>query len=103
MRGAFETAHSCDDKLAEPAEKRDLETGHHLIRIKGYCRILAEELRKRPKYAGVINDQFVKYLLDASMLHDIGKVGIPDPVLLKPGRLAPEEFEVIKTHTVTGA
>ncbi|MEE9514413.1 MAG: HD domain-containing phosphohydrolase [Candidatus Brocadiales bacterium] len=89
-------------KLAELAEKRDLETGHHLIRIRGYCQVLADELRKQPKYSGIIDDQFIKSLPDASMLHDIGKVGIPDSVLLKPGRLDPEEFGIIKTHTVTG-
>ncbi|MEE9200455.1 MAG: HD domain-containing phosphohydrolase [Candidatus Brocadiales bacterium] len=89
-------------KLAELAEKRDLETGHHLIRIRGYCKILAEELRKQPKYSSIIDDEFIKHLQDASMLHDIGKVGIPDSILLKPGRLDPEEFGIIKTHTVTG-
>ena len=89
-------------KLAELTEKRDPTTGHHLYRIRNYCRTSAEELRKQPRYSIVINDEFIKSLLEASMLHDIGKVGIPDHVLLKPGALSPEEFEIVKTHTVTG-
>lgn len=90
-------------KLAELTEKRDPETGHHLQRIRNYCLIIAEELRKQPNYSAVINGQFTRSLLEASMLHDIGKVGIPDHVLLKPGSLTPEEFGIIKAHTITGA
>jgi PAS domain S-box-containing protein len=89
-------------KLADLTEKRDPETGHHLARIRAYCRIIAEELRKQPEYGDIVDDTFINHLQDASMLHDIGKVGIPDSVLSKPGRLSPEEFEIIKSHTVTG-
>ncbi|MFQ5957091.1 MAG: HD domain-containing phosphohydrolase [Candidatus Brocadiales bacterium] len=90
-------------KLAELTEKRDPQTGHHLQRIKGYCRLLAEELRNQPKYSTIIDDYFIRSLSEASMLHDIGKVGIPDSILSKPGSLSPEEFEIIKTHNINGA
>ncbi|MCP4365749.1 MAG: HD domain-containing protein [Planctomycetes bacterium] len=89
-------------KLADLTEKRDPETGHHLARIRAYCQIIAEELRKQPKYSDMIDDTFISHLQDASMLHDIGKVGIPDSILSKPGSLSPEEFEIVKLHTVTG-
>ena len=87
--------------LSRLAEKRDNETGDHLHRMRNYCILLAQLL----KYAGrddTISNQFLRDIYDSSILHDIGKVGIPDNILLKPGALTPEEFEVIKTHTVIG-
>ncbi|HOJ27576.1 MAG TPA: response regulator [Spirochaetota bacterium] len=87
--------------LSSLAELRDPETGYHLERIRGYCMLLAQIA----KYTGgflEINNQFLRDLYDSSILHDIGKVGIPDSILLKPGKLTHEEFEIIKTHTTIG-
>jgi len=87
--------------LSSLAELRDPETGYHLERIRGYCMLLAQIA----KYSGAtleINNQFLRDLYDSSILHDIGKVGIPDSILLKPGKLTPEEFNIIKTHTTIG-
>lgn len=89
--------------LAKLAESRDPETGEHLERMRNYCRILADELRKGGPYRHQIGETFVEDLYQSSPLHDIGKVGISDAVLLKPGPLTPDEFEVMKQHTVIGA
>ncbi len=89
--------------LAKLAESRDPETGEHLHRMQQYCRILAEQLRQSGPYAARIDDAFVDTLHRTSPLHDIGKVGIPDAVLLKPGQLDREEFAVMKRHTTIGA
>ncbi len=89
--------------LAKLSESRDLETGRHLERVREYCRVLLEHLRQRPKYHELINAAYIQYLYLASMLHDIGKVGVPDFILLKAGRLTPEEFAVMKTHALIGA
>jgi len=86
--------------LAKLAESRDPETGQHLERIRNYCWLLARWLRREFLE---ITDEYVDTLYQTSTLHDIGKVGIPDSVLLKPGRLTKEEFEVMKTHTTIGA
>ncbi len=90
-------------KLAALAEKRDPETGEHLIRMQRYCRVIAKELAKTEKYASVIDKNFVREIYSASPLHDIGKVGINDNVLLKPGKLVGEEIEIMKTHAAIGA
>lgn len=89
--------------LAKLAESRDPETGAHLERMREYCRILADTLAQSRRYHDCIDGQFVQLLYLTSPLHDIGKVGIPDRVLLKPGRLTPEEFEIMKQHTIIGA
>jgi len=89
--------------LASLAESRDPETGEHLERIRSYCHILAEELRRNSSYADQINDKFMEDLYHSSPLHDIGKVGIPDSILLKPSSLLDDEFEVMKQHTIIGA
>ncbi|MEK6799600.1 MAG: HD domain-containing phosphohydrolase [Planctomycetota bacterium] len=89
--------------LAKLAESRDHETGEHLERIRHVCRLLAERLRADSSYAGVIDSRFVSDLHRASPLHDIGKVGIPDAILLKPGKLTDAEFRIMKTHTIIGA
>ena len=89
--------------LAKLAELRDDDTGAHLERVRDYCQLLARELAESSPYADHISDEFVDCIQHASPLHDIGKVAIPDCVLLKPGRLTVEEFEVMKTHTVIGA
>lgn len=89
--------------LAKLAQSRDDETGMHLERIQRFCYILSEDLAKSSDYSYEIDENFIKNILHASPLHDIGKVGIPDKILLKPERLTPEEFEVMKTHTLIGA
>ncbi|MCX5633345.1 MAG: HD domain-containing protein [Phycisphaerae bacterium] len=89
--------------LASLAESRDPETGEHLERIRSYCHILAEELRNDGSYGEQINDKFIEDLYRSSPLHDIGKIGIPDCVLLKPGSLTDDEFEVMKQHSLIGS
>jgi putative two-component system response regulator len=89
--------------LSNLAESRDPETGEHLERVQEYCLALARELGKREKYAQVVTPAFIETLVAASPLHDIGKVGIPDHILLKPDKLTDEEFVVMKTHTTLGA
>lgn len=89
--------------LAELAESRDPETGRHLERIREYCRILCDQLRRGGPYADQIDDQFAMDLYHSSALHDIGKVAIPDIILLKPGRLNAREFEILKRHAPIGA
>ncbi len=86
--------------LAKLAESRDTDTGEHLERIAAYCRVLAEQLRATNP---TLTDAWILNLQLASSLHDIGKVGIPDNVLLKPGRLTPEERTVIERHPIIGA
>ena len=88
--------------LASLAETRDNETGNHILRTQRYIRVLAEKLRENPKYAPAINDEYIKTLFKSAPLHDIGKVGIPDAVLLKPGKLTDDEFAIMKTHTRLG-
>jgi len=89
--------------LAKLAEQRDEDTGRHLERVREFCRLLAERLGDGSPYSHYITPEFVDCIQHASPLHDIGKVAIPDRILLKPGPLNPEEFEIMKTHTVLGA
>ena len=89
--------------LAKLAESRDPETGGHLERVMTYCRVLAQQLVSTGKFNEEIDADYVRLLYSTSPLHDIGKVGIPDSVLLKPGRLSEREFEIMKTHTTIGA
>jgi putative two-component system response regulator len=89
--------------LAKVAESRDPETGGHLTRMRAFSQILAEELAREGPYADEISEQFLQNLYRSSPLHDIGKVGIRDEILLKPGRLTREEFEIMQQHTVIGA
>lgn len=89
--------------LARLAESRDNDTGEHLERVMAYVRILATALRRSPAYHRSVTDGFVETIIQASVLHDIGKVAIPDSVLLKPGLLTPEEREIIARHTLVGA
>ena len=88
--------------LVKLAESRDDETGAHLERTASYCRLLAEKARMLPQYRDVIDDEYVSTIFRASPLHDIGKVGISDLILLKPGKLTPEEFAIMKTHVEIG-
>ena len=89
--------------LAKLAESRDPETGAHLERVCGYSRLLAAHLAGIPKYQDQVNDAYVRMIFQTSPLHDIGKVAIPDCVLLKPGRLSDREFEIMKSHAIMGA
>lgn len=88
--------------LAKLAEYRDEGTGNHLERIREYSRLIAEQMSRLPKYRDYITEAYTADIYQSSILHDIGKVGIPDAILLKPGKLTPAEFEIIKTHTVLG-
>ncbi len=89
--------------LARLAEYRDHDTGAHLERMRIFSLILADTLKKTSPHGGLITDAYVFSLSLSSILHDIGKVGIPDAILLKTGRLTGQEFEVMKTHTTIGA
>ena len=88
--------------LAKLAEYRDEGTGAHLERIREYAKRLAEEMAKNSRYKTIVTQDYIEDIFQSSILHDIGKVGIPDAILLKPGRLTDEEFEVIKRHTTMG-
>ncbi|WNS46279.1 two-component system response regulator [Paenibacillus sp. MMS20-IR301] len=88
--------------MAALAEMRDSETGNHIQRTKLYIEELATQLAKTEKYAEVLNPEQIGLIVTSAPLHDIGKVGIPDHILLKPGALTHEEFEVMKTHTTLG-
>lgn len=88
--------------LAKLAESRDPETGGHLERIQNYTKLLAEELALFPEYHGYITEDYIQSIYVSSPLHDIGKVGIRDAILLKPGRLTPEEFAEMQQHTTIG-
>ncbi|MFZ2949038.1 MAG: two-component system response regulator, partial [Desulfuromonadaceae bacterium] len=88
--------------LASLAETRDNETGNHLCRTQRYVRILARKLKHHPRFAEFLSDAHIDLLFKSAPLHDIGKVGIPDSILLKPGSLEPDEFEIMKTHTTIG-
>ena len=100
---ALETRQVTIFALAKLAESRDPETGTHLERVRNYTRMLAEALAKHPDTAGQINGEFIQTIYMTSPLHDIGKVGIPDRILLKPDRLNQSEFEMMKHHTSIGA
>ncbi|WP_310600067.1 HD domain-containing phosphohydrolase [Desulfobulbus sp.] len=89
--------------LARLAECRDDNTGAHLLRIREYTRILALELTENPELRHIVTDQYIENLCLSSVLHDIGKVGIPDSILLKPGLLSTEEFETMKRHCQYGS
>jgi putative two-component system response regulator len=89
--------------MAKLAESRDPETGAHLERVRAYSRLIARHLAQREELRTQLDADFVQLIYLTSPLHDIGKVGIPDCVLLKPGRLSDREFEIMKTHTTIGA
>jgi len=84
------------------AETRDNETGHHILRTQRYVRALAVALKHHPCFSAYLNDRIIDLLFRSAPLHDIGKVGIPDRILLKPGKLDVDEFDIMKTHTTLG-
>ena len=88
--------------MASLAETRDNDTGNHILRTQYYVRVLAEHLKDHPRFAAMLTPRYIELLFKSAPLHDIGKVGIPDRILLKPGKLDPEEFEIMKTHTTLG-
>lgn len=88
--------------MASLAETRDPETGNHIRRTQNYVKALALHLRDDPRYRETLTDSYIDLLYKSAPLHDIGKVGIPDRILLKPGRFTPDEFELMKTHTTLG-
>jgi putative two-component system response regulator len=90
------------ESLATLAEYRDSETGGHIRRTQKYVKILAEHLQKHSRFKDVLDDATIDLFYKSAPLHDIGKVGVPDNILLKPGKLTTEEFEEIKKHTING-
>lgn len=88
--------------LASLAETRDSDTGNHIRRTQHYVKVLAEQLRSHPRFTSFCTDYNIMLLFKSAPLHDIGKVGIPDRILLKPGKLEAHEFEIMKTHTTLG-
>ena len=84
------------------AEFRDECTGNHIRRTQEYARVLAEQLAHLPNLAAYLTTQHIELIAKSAPLHDIGKIAIPDHILLKPGKLTPEEFEVMKTHAQRG-
>ena len=89
--------------LAKLSHTRDDDTGYHLERVQHLCKLFAAELAQHPQYEARVDEDFVSSIFHASPLHDLGKVGIPDSILLKPGKLTAEEFQVMKTHASLGA
>ena len=88
--------------MASLAETRDSDTGNHILRTQHYVRALADHLCSHPRFSAFLTDYNRQMLFKSAPLHDIGKVGIPDRILLKPGKLTVEEFEIMKTHTTLG-
>lgn len=89
--------------LAKLSEYRDEDTGNHIVRVQRYCRALARRLQVEGTFGRLVDDAFVQNIYHASALHDIGKVGIPDSILLKPGKHTTEEFAIMMTHSAMGA
>lgn len=88
--------------MASLAETRDNETGNHIRRTQNYVAALARQLKHLPRFSAELTDENIELLYKSAPLHDIGKVGIPDNILLKPGKLTSEEFEIMKLHTNYG-
>ena len=88
--------------MASLAETRDSDTGNHIRRTQFYVKALAEKLQTHPRFSRFLTERNIATLFKSAPLHDIGKVGIPDRILLKPGRFEPHEFEIMKSHTQLG-
>ena len=84
------------------AEVRDVDTGNHLRRTQNYIRALGKQLQGHPRFSDFLSDEMIDIVFKCAPLHDIGKVGIPDRILLKPGRYEPQEFAIMKTHPQLG-
>ena len=103
MRENDLTQHVSIRALAHLAEVRDPETGNHILRTQGYVRRMAQGLQAHPRFKQKLTDRYVELLARSAPLHDIGKVGIPDHILLKPGKLTPDEWVIMKTHAKLGS
>jgi putative two-component system response regulator len=88
--------------LSSLAETRDNETGNHIRRTQNYIRALANQLKNHPRFKDFLTDDHITLLYKVAPLHDVGKVGIPDSILHKPGKLTDDEFEIMKTHAALG-
>ncbi|MCF8209456.1 MAG: HD domain-containing protein [Rhodoferax sp.] len=84
------------------AEQRDSDTESHILRVQNYVRILAQKLMGQPAFADVISPTFIEILCACAPLYDMGTLGIPDRILLKPGRLTPAELAIMRTHPSVG-
>ena len=89
--------------LAHLAEVRDPETGNHILRTQGYVQRMATGLQSHPRFTAKLTDNYISLLARSAPLHDIGKVGIPDAILLKPGKLTADEWAIMKTHAKLGS
>jgi putative two-component system response regulator len=89
--------------LAHLAETRDTETGNHILRTQGYVHLLAGRLKDHPRFSNLLDARYIELLTRSAPLHDIGKVGIPDHILRKPGKLTAEEWAIMQTHANLGA
>ena len=89
--------------VADLTDSRDPETGAHLERTRNYCVVLADKLSNHPDFKNKISQSFIESIYHVSPLHDVGKVAVPDSILLKPGRLSDVEYEIMKKHTTAGA
>ena len=88
--------------MASLAETRDTDSGNHIRRTQNYVRLMAQKLASHPRFSAELTPHYIDMLYRSAPLHDIGKVGSPDSILLKPGKLTLEEFEIMKTHTTLG-
>jgi len=88
--------------MASLAETRDSDTGNHIVRTSEYVFLLSRYLSKNPKYSDKLDEKSLEMMYKSAPLHDIGKIGIPDHILLKPGKLEPDEFEKMKEHCKIG-
>jgi len=88
--------------LSSLAELRESDTESHLVRVQNYVRLLAQKLQSRAKYADVLSAVYIETLVSTVPMYDMGTVGVPDKILLKPGRLSPEEVAIMRTHTTLG-
>ncbi|MDH5229558.1 MAG: response regulator [Gammaproteobacteria bacterium] len=89
--------------MSKLAESKDPDTGEHLDRMREYCKVISQVLGKLDKFKDIIDKKYIETIHAASPLHDIGKVGIPDPILLKPGKLSDDEWVIMKMHPSIGA
>lgn len=85
--------------MATLAETRDSDTGNHILRVQHYVHTLATRLQTHPRFSAVLTDAYLRQLFQAAPLYDMGTIGIPDRILLKPSRLTPAEYDIMKTHT----
>jgi putative two-component system response regulator len=90
------------ETLGSLAECRNLETGYHIKRTMNYVRLLAEKLKNYPNFKGILSDEGIEHIWKSAPLHDIGKVGVPDSILMKPGKLTQEEISEMQKHTIYG-